>query len=333
MPCGLPEDRRTADADHSGQSHRLWLSAQGRTRLPPMASPWAKTRFGWSSVPMAGPRTPSSWCLTQSWSTLPTASASAARGRDANGKALFAGYRQQFPELAAEIDQMQRRELPAGWDRDLPSLSRRTRRESPAATLRAKCSTCSPRIFPWFLGGSADLGSSNKTTLKFPGAGDFEAETPGGRNFHFGIREHAMAAIVNGLSLSKLRAFGGTFLIFSDYARPAIRLSALMELPTIFVFTHDAMGDGEDGPTHQPVEQLAYRCAPFPAWSCSGRRTPMRSSRLTATSCSCATSRRRSHSRGSRCRPSTVANMLPRPVWRGARTSWRALRTLCRKSS
>jgi transketolase len=109
---------------------------------------------------------------------------------------------------------------------------------------------------PWFLGGSADLGSSNKTTLKFPGAGDFEAETPGGRNFHFGIREHAMAAIVNGLSLSKLRAFGATFLIFSDYARPAIRLSALMEIPTIFVFTHDAMGDGEDGPSHQPVEQL-----------------------------------------------------------------------------
>src|SRR6185503_19622242 len=109
---------------------------------------------------------------------------------------------------------------------------------------------------PWLLGGSADLGSSNKTTLKFPGAGDFEAETPGGRNFHFGIREHAMAAIVNGLSLSKLRAFGATFLIFSDYARPAIRLSALMEIPTIFVFTHDAMGDGEDGPSHQPVEQL-----------------------------------------------------------------------------
>ena len=109
---------------------------------------------------------------------------------------------------------------------------------------------------PWFLGGSADLGPSNKTTLKFAGAGDFEAGSPGGRNLHFGIREHAMAAIVNGLSLSKLRAFGATFFIFSDYARPAIRLSALMELPTIFVFTHDAMGDGEDGPTHQPVEQL-----------------------------------------------------------------------------
>src|SRR6202007_393298 len=109
---------------------------------------------------------------------------------------------------------------------------------------------------PWLLGGSADLGPSNKTTLKFAGAGDFEAATPDGRNLHFGVREHAMAAAVNGLSLSKLRAFGATFFIFSDYARPAIRLSALMEISSIFIFTHDAMGDGEDGPTHQPVEQL-----------------------------------------------------------------------------
>jgi transketolase len=109
---------------------------------------------------------------------------------------------------------------------------------------------------PWFLGGSADLGPSNKTTLTYEGAGHFQADTPGGKNLHFGIREHAMAAIVNGLSLSKLRPFGATFFIFSDYARPAIRLSAVMELPTLLIFTHDAMGDGEDGPTHQPVEQL-----------------------------------------------------------------------------
>ena len=109
---------------------------------------------------------------------------------------------------------------------------------------------------PWFLGGSADLGPSNRTTLKYQGAGNFEADSPDGKNLHFGVREHAMGAIVNGLSLSKLRAFGGTFFIFSDYARPAIRLAALMELPAIYVFTHDAMGDGEDGPTHQPVEQL-----------------------------------------------------------------------------
>jgi transketolase len=110
---------------------------------------------------------------------------------------------------------------------------------------------------PWFLGGSADLGPSNKTTLTYDRAGDFQSDNRGGKNLHFGIREHAMAAIVNGLSLSKLRPFGATFFIFSDYARPAIRLSALMELPTILVFTHDAMGDGEDGPTHQPVEHLA----------------------------------------------------------------------------
>ncbi len=110
---------------------------------------------------------------------------------------------------------------------------------------------------PWFLGGSADLGPSNKTLLTFEGAGDFQAISPGGKNLHYGVREHAMGAIVNGLSLSKLRGFGATFFIFSDYVRPAIRLSALMELPSIFVFTHDAMGDGEDGPTHQPVEHLA----------------------------------------------------------------------------
>jgi transketolase len=170
-------------------------------------------------------------------------------------EALFGDYRENFPQLATEIDQMQRRELPAAWDRDLPSFPADQKgiagRDASGQVLNALA-----KNIPWLLGGSADLGSSTKTTLKFPDAGDFEAETPGGRNFHFGIREHAMVAIVNGLSLSKLRAFGGTFLIFSDYARPAIRLSAIMELPTIFVFSHDAMGDGEDGPTHQPVEQL-----------------------------------------------------------------------------
>src|SRR5215468_3666351 len=170
-------------------------------------------------------------------------------------EALFAEYAKKFPELAAEIDQMQRRELPAGWDRDLPSFKADAKgiagRDASGEVLNRLAQN-----IPWFMGGSADLGSSNKTTLKFSGAGDFEPGNYGGRNFHFGIREHAMAAVVNGLSLSKLRAFGGTFFIFSDYARPAIRLSALMELPTIMVFTHDAMGDGEDGPTHQPVEQL-----------------------------------------------------------------------------
>jgi len=122
-----------------------------------------------------------------------------------------------------------------------------TPRGSPGATASGQVLNVLAQNIPWFLGGSADLGSSNRTALKFDGAGDFEAGEPSGRNLHFGVREHAMAAIVNGMSLSKLRAFGATFFIFSDYARPAIRLSALMEIPTIMVFTHDAMGDGEDG--------------------------------------------------------------------------------------
>jgi transketolase len=180
-----------------------------------------------------------------------------ARGAEVRRRweALLADYRKQFPDLAAEIDLMQRRELPKGWDSNLPSFKADPKgiagRDASGEVLNVLAQN-----IPWFLGGSADLGSSNKTTLKFAGAGDFEPGSPGGRNFHFGIREHAMAAIVNGMSLSKLRAFGATFFIFSDYARPAIRLSALMELPTLLVFTHDAMGDGEDGPTHQPVEQL-----------------------------------------------------------------------------
>jgi transketolase len=179
------------------------------------------------------------------------------RGAEAhrNWTELFAAYQAKYPELAREIDQMQRRLLPAGWDRNLPSFPADPKgiagRDASGKVLNVLAQN-----IPWFMGGSADLGPSNKTTLKFEGAGDFQADSPSGRNLHFGIREHAMAATVNGLSLSKIRAFGATFFIFSDFARPAIRLSALMELPTIFVFTHDAMGDGEDGPTHQPVEQL-----------------------------------------------------------------------------
>ena len=169
---------------------------------------------------------------------------------------LFAAYRAKYPDLATEIEQMQRRELPAGWDRNLPVFPADPKGIA-GRDASAKALNVLAQNIPWFLGGSADLGPSNKTTLTYEGAGDFEAGSPGGKNLHFGIREHAMAATVNGMSLSKLRPFGATFFIFSDYARPAIRLSALMELPTIFVFTHDAMGDGEDGPTHQPVEQLA----------------------------------------------------------------------------
>ncbi len=169
---------------------------------------------------------------------------------------LFSTYAVKNPELANEIDLMQRRELPPGWDKNLPAFPADPKgiagREASGKVLNVLAQN-----IPWFLGGSADLGPSNKTTLKYEGAGDFQADNPSGKNLHFGIREHAMGAVVNGLSLSKLRPFGATFFIFSDYARPSIRLSTLMELPTLFVFTHDAMGDGEDGPTHQPVEHLA----------------------------------------------------------------------------
>jgi transketolase len=179
------------------------------------------------------------------------------RGAEARRKwlELFEAYRAQYPDLAVEIELMQKRELPTGWDRNLPVFPADPKgiagRDASGKTLNVLAQN-----IPWFLGGSADLGPSNKTTLTFPGAGDFQADSPGGKNLHFGIREHAMAATVNGLSLSKLRPFGASFFIFSDYAKPAIRLAALMELPSLFVFTHDAMGDGEDGPTHQPVEQL-----------------------------------------------------------------------------
>ena len=181
-----------------------------------------------------------------------------ARGAEARHQwtQLFESYRAQYPQLALEIELMQRRELPAGWDRNLPVFPADAKglagRDASGKTLNVLAQN-----IPWFLGGSADLGPSNKTTLTYSGAGDFQADDRGGKNLHFGIREHSMAAIVNGLALSKLRPFGATFFIFSDYARPAIRLGALMELPTLFVFTHDAMGDGEDGPTHQPIEHLA----------------------------------------------------------------------------
>jgi transketolase len=187
-----------------------------------------------------------------------------ARGANARQQwtELFAAYQANYPDLATEIEQMQRRELPAGWDRDLPVFPADPKGMA-GRDASGKVLNVLAQNIPWFLGGSADLAPSNRTTLSGKGTGDLQAASPGGRNLHFGVREHAMGAIINGLSLSKLRAFGASFFIFSDYAWPAIRLSAIMELPTIFIFTHDAMGDGEDGPTHQPVEQLAsWRAMP-----------------------------------------------------------------------
>jgi len=179
------------------------------------------------------------------------------RGAEArqNWTQLFESYRAQYPDFAVEIEFMQKRELPTGWDRNLPVFPADAKGMA-GRDASGKALNVLAQNIPWFLGGSADLGPSNKTLFTYPGAGDFQAETPEGKTLHFGIRENAMAAIVNGLNLSKVRAFGATFFIFSDYARPSIRLASLMEIPSMFVFTHDAMGDGEDGPTHQPIEHL-----------------------------------------------------------------------------
>jgi len=168
---------------------------------------------------------------------------------------LLKAYRAKYPALAEELDLMQHGELPKGWDKDLPVFPADEKgmatRESSGKVINAVA-----KNYPWMIGGSADLSPSTKTNLTFDGSGSFEAGKYGGRNLHFGIREHAMGSVSNGLALCNLRAYGSTFLIFSDYMKPPMRLSALMELPTIFIFTHDSIGVGEDGPTHQPVEQL-----------------------------------------------------------------------------
>ncbi len=164
-------------------------------------------------------------------------------------------YGAEYPELADEVARMQRRDLPEGWEAALPAFpadeAGLASRDSSGQVLNALA-----EVVPWLLGGSADLSPSTKTRLTFDAAGDFQPDSRAGRNFHFGIREHASAAVANGMSLTKLRSYWSGFLIFSDYARGAIRLSALMEIPVLHIFTHDSIGVGEDGPTHQPVEQL-----------------------------------------------------------------------------
>jgi transketolase len=180
------------------------------------------------------------------------------RGHDARAQwsIMFGEYSKKYPELADRLHRMQRRELPEGWDKKLPTFPADAKgiatRESSAKVLNVVAEN-----IPWLIGGSADLATSNKTTLKFEGAGDFQAGSYAGRNLHFGVREHVMGASVNGLTVTGIRAFGATFFNFSDYMRASIRLSALMEAPSIFIFTHDSIGVGEDGPTHQPIEQLA----------------------------------------------------------------------------
>jgi transketolase len=171
--------------------------------------------------------------------------------------AKIAEYRKQHPDLAEELYRMQHRQLPEGWDKDFPEFPEDPKgtatRESSAKVLNA-----ATKNIPWLMGGSADLSPSTKTRITQEGAGDFSAENYRGRNFHFGIREHAMGAILNGMSLVKVRPYGSGFFIFVDYMRGAMRLRALMELPVIYIFTPDSIGVGEDGPTHQPIEQLAH---------------------------------------------------------------------------
>ena len=178
------------------------------------------------------------------------------RGRELHAKwnELFAEYSREYPDLADSLLRMQRRDLPEGWDKGLPTFPADVKgmatRDSSGKVLNALA-----KNIPWLIGGSADLATSNKTTLK--DAGDFEANQYAGRNLHFGVREHGMGASVNGLIVSRIRAFGATFFNFSDYMRASMRLAALSEIPSIFIFTHDSIGLGEDGPTHQPIEQLA----------------------------------------------------------------------------
>ncbi|MCA9101443.1 MAG: transketolase [Planctomycetales bacterium] len=171
-------------------------------------------------------------------------------------EASFAEYAKKYPELAEQWRQMASGELPDGWDADIPTFPADAKGVASRSSSGKVLNAVAQRM-PWLVGGAADLAASTKTTLTFDGTGDFQADSYGGRNLHFGIREHGMAAALNGMALSRLRPFGSTFLVFSDYLRPSLRLSAIMHLPVIYVFTHDSLGVGEDGPTHQPVEHLA----------------------------------------------------------------------------
>jgi transketolase len=179
------------------------------------------------------------------------------RGHDLHQRweELFDEYKKKYPAEAGQLNRIQRCELPDGWDKNLPSFPADAKgvatRESSGKVLNVIAQNV-----PWLVGGSADLDTSTKTHLKFEGAGEFQAGSYAGRNIHFGVREHAMGSIANGISVSKLRPFAATFFNFSDYMKPPIRLAAIMELPVIFIYTHDSIGLGEDGPTHQPIEQL-----------------------------------------------------------------------------
>lgn len=187
-----------------------------------------------------------------------------ARGAKLRGEwqAMFARYRAEHPDLANQVDRISKRELPDGWESALPTFPADAKGMATRDASGKVLNAIAQRI-PWLVGGAADLSPSTKTHMGFPEAGDFQPTSYNGRNMHYGVREHAMCAMVNGMTLTGLRAFGSGFLIFTDYARGSIRLASLMDLPVLHIWTHDSIGVGEDGPTHQPIEQiLSLRAIP-----------------------------------------------------------------------
>src|SRR3569623_276042 len=243
-PTLIIVDSHIGWGSHKQDTHSVHGSPLGEDELK-----YVKQRYGWD--PDAKFLVPDAV-----YDNFATHLAARAQQAHAAWNALFSAYGKEFPQLADEHVRMQKRELPDGWDKDLPTFAADPKglagRQSSQTVLNALA-----KNVPWLIGGSADLAPSTLTRLTFEGAGAFEKATPGGRNLHFGIREHAMTAALNGMALSKLRVYGSGFFVFSDYARPAIRLSAIMEIPVIHIFTHDSIGVGEDGPTHPPIEHLA----------------------------------------------------------------------------
>jgi len=235
IACGAPHKQNTAEAHGAAlgeEEVRLTKAAYGWPEDQHFCVPGEVRALFQSGIGGRGRR------LRESW------------------EAKFAEYRGRHPDLAGQLELIWRHELPQGWDADIPSFPADAKGIASRAS-SGKVLNQVARHVPWLLGGSADLAPSNNSRLTFEGAGEFQAGSYAGRNFHFGVREHAMAAICNGMVLCGLRAYGATFFVFTDYLRPSMRLAALMGLPVFYILTHDSIGVGEDGPTHQPIEQLA----------------------------------------------------------------------------
>jgi transketolase len=253
--------RRTDDAPTSSSSTAILAMARRTSMTPaqPTASRSARRRYVSPSGATAGPRTPNSWYPDGVREHFRDGMGQRGQSLHKAWLTLFESYRKKYPDLADEIERMQRREHPDGWDAGLPVFAADAKglatRDSSGKVLNAIASH-----YPWLIGGAADLAPSTKTRLTFEGAGDLEADKPGGRNLHFGIREHAMGAILNGLALSKIRSFGSTFLIFSDYMKPPIRLSALMELPGRLCL-HARFDRPRAGRPDAPTSRAAHRAA------------------------------------------------------------------------